>query len=419
MNQATSIDVLYLFQSIYTILIKPGAQQVHVGYIVNGLQRRGHRVRLAVLNGMQVVLANNLPVRQNNYRLVSRYGLSAKPLFQFAERGVRRAQSYLRIPYFALFDSWRVYETLHHTLRPGEVLHERHNILALGGAWVRQRSKRPYILELNADPLIELRVWQPPNHNIWEWYINYSYRKCLDTADRILAVSQPLRQHLINKWQVAPEKISVLPNGVDTNQFAPSDDQIATKESLGLNDRLVVVFVGGFYPWHASTELVESLVKVRATHPAVCLVMIGQGPRLADSKARAEALGLQDNIWFTGSIPHNEIPTWLSAADVAVAPYPDLGHELWFSPLKLFEYMATGLSIVASGSGQVSDIIHDGDNGLLVPPGDWDNFAEAIIRLLRDPSLRTHLGQQARRQAVEQHSWSGYIEQLEEIYRNV
>lgn len=414
------MDILYLFQDNYTTLSKPGAQQVHVGHIVNGLQHRGHKVRMAVMNGMGVFLADGLlNDREVDSHSASRFGLSGNPAFQLVERGVRRVQSELRLPYSALFDSWRMYETLLHNLRPGEVLHERYNLLALGGAWVRQRCRNPYILELNADPFIELRIWKPPEYKTWGWYTEYSYRKCLETADHILAVSKQLRQHLIEKWQVSAEKITVLPNGVDTNHFSPPMNKDDVKEKLGLADRPVVMFIGGFYPWHASLELVDCLVKVRVVHPSVCLVMVGQGPMLSNSQAQAEALGLQDHIYFTGSIPHTEIPLWLSAADVAVAPYPDLGRELWFSPLKLFEYMAVGVAIVASSSGQVSEILRDGESGLLVPPGDWGAFAEAIIRLLSDSKLRSCLGQNAHQQALEQHSWSGYIERLETIYRNV
>ena len=414
------MDILYLYQANFTTLIEPNAPQVHIGHIIKGLQQRGHQVRLAALNGTQVYLADGLPEgRDGDYDFASRNGLSGNPAFQLTERGVRRVQSRLRLPYFALFDSWRVYETLQRNMRPGEVLHERYNLLAMAGVWERRKSKRPYILELNADPFIEWQAWQRSKRGIWGLYAEHSYRKCLDTADQILTVSQPIRRHLVEKWQIPSEKINVLPNGVDTSRFAPPADRAAVKSKLGLADRPVVVFVGGFFPWHASPELVECMVKVRAAYPAVCLVMVGQGPMLVHSQARAEALGLQDNIRFTGSIPHAEIPIWLSAADIAVTPYPDLGRELWFSPLKLFEYMATGLSIIASGSGQVSEIIRDGENGLLIPPGDWGAFADAIIRLLGDPSLRAHLGHNARQLAVEQHSWSDYIEGLEAIYRKV
>lgn len=91
--------------------------------------------------------------------------------------------------------------------------------------------------------------------------------------------------------------------------------------------------------------------------------------------------------------------------------------EMWFSPLKLYEYMAAGKPIVASRCGQIANVIGDGVTGMLVEPGDKITFAHAINRLLDNPAERRRLGENARRQAVAHHSWMGYVRQLEAIYR--
>jgi glycosyltransferase involved in cell wall biosynthesis len=94
-------------------------------------------------------------------------------------------------------------------------------------------------------------------------------------------------------------------------------------------------------------------------------------------------------------------------------------HELWLSPLKLFEYMATGAAVVASGVGQVADVLQDGSNGLLVPPGDASAMAAAVRRLIDDAPLRSRLGRQAREDAVRKHSWEQYLSRLERLYQAV
>jgi glycosyltransferase involved in cell wall biosynthesis len=99
-----------------------------------------------------------------------------------------------------------------------------------------------------------------------------------------------------------------------------------------------------------------------------------------------------------------------------VLPYPELPGELWFSPLKLFEYMAAGKAIVASRAGQIAEILEDGQSGLLVAPGDVAAMGQAIVRLIADPALRQRLGDHARQQAVANHSWEQYIERLVQIY---
>ena len=107
---------------------------------------------------------------------------------------------------------------------------------------------------------------------------------------------------------------------------------------------------------------------------------------------RAAALGLAHAVQFTGRVPHGDVPSLLSAADIAVAPYPGLEQDLWFSPLKVFEYMATGLAIVATDVGQIRQVLRQDTSGLLVPPGDAASMAAALQRLLADDDLRRRSG---------------------------
>jgi starch synthase len=127
-------------------------------------------------------------------------------------------------------------------------------------------------------------------------------------------------------------------------------------------------------------------------------------------------LKLEKKVHITGYVAHEAMPTWLAAADVAVAPYPALPQELWFSPLKLYEYMAAGKAIVASAAGQIAEVIEDGHNGRLVRPGNVAELAQAIGELLDDPAGRQELGRAARQQAASQHSWQMYRQRLESLY---
>jgi glycosyltransferase involved in cell wall biosynthesis len=130
-------------------------------------------------------------------------------------------------------------------------------------------------------------------------------------------------------------------------------------------------------------------------------------------------LGLESAVIITGLAPQARVPQMLAAADIAVLPYPSLPRELWFSPLKLYEYMATGKAIVASRAGQIAEVIEDGHNGVLVTSGDVSELARALIGLLKNPAERARLGHNAHRQAVERHSWDQYVRRLEDLYLNV
>jgi len=103
--------------------------------------------------------------------------------------------------------------------------------------------------------------------------------------------------------------------------------------------------------------------------------------------------------------------------DVGVAPYPQKS-EFYFSPLKVYEYMAAGLAVVASRIGQLSELIEDGTNGLLCPPGDALALAAAIDRLRRDPELRLSLGNAARRAVLREHTWEAVVRQVIDLARD-
>ena len=205
-----------------------------------------------------------------------------------------------------------------------------------------------------------------------------------------------------------------MPNGVDVRLFRPdaeARDRVRTR--LGVGASPVIVFAGGFFGWHDVSTLLDAFAQVLAGHPDARLLLIGDGGERQRMMDRARHLGLAHAVQFTGRVPHGDVPSLLSAADIAVAPYPVLEQDLWFSPLKVFEYMATGLAIVATDMGQIHQVLRQDTSGLLVPPGDAASMAAALQRLLADAELRRRLGEQARRDAVQKHSWDQYLDTLE------
>jgi glycosyltransferase involved in cell wall biosynthesis len=126
--------------------------------------------------------------------------------------------------------------------------------------------------------------------------------------------------------------------------------------------------------------------------------------------------GLRQSVILTGKVDYQTIPEYLSAADICVALYPELPAEMWFSPLKLFEYMAAGKAIVASRVGQVAEVIEHNRSGMLADVGDIGGTAELIVSLLKDADKCRLLGMNAYQQALARHSWQRYAEGLENIY---
>ena len=177
-----------------------------------------------------------------------------------------------------------------------------------------------------------------------------------------------------------------------------------------------MIFVGGFYPWHALDLLLESFALTLQQKPDARLVLVGDGRSRAAVERKAVQMGIRQSLIFTGEVQHEHIPGMLSMADVAVAPFEPFFPGKGGSALKVFEYMAAGKAIVATRTGQIAEVIRDGENGLLVDPYDVNGFAKGLIRLLSNPAERAWLGQNARQEAVKEHSWENYIKQLERIY---
>jgi glycosyltransferase involved in cell wall biosynthesis len=335
------------------------------------------------------------------------------------ESGVRRLQRSMRLPYFAFFDAYRFYEACLRCLPSFDLCHEHNGLFCVGAALACRRLGIPYVLTFSADPLFERALGGKPLRGLHKWVAAEEARLTYRLARRIICVSEPAKNHLIETWQVDPEKVVVMPNGVDVELFRPDHDPRPICAELGLDGEPVITFVGGFQHWHGIDRLIESFANVLLEIPQAKLLLVGDGRARQAVEYKIDELGVRRAVIVTGMVPQVRVPEMLAAADIAVLPYPQLPRPLWFSPLKLYEYMAAGKAIVASRDGQIAQVIRHGHTGLLVDPGDVDGLAQAMIELLRDPTARERLGQNARQQAVERHSWAEYIKRLEQIYRSV
>jgi glycosyltransferase involved in cell wall biosynthesis len=175
-----------------------------------------------------------------------------------------------------------------------------------------------------------------------------------------------------------------------------------------------VGFAGTLKPWHGLETLAEAFGIAQQADPAFRLLIVGDGPRrsiLEEALARAPH---PERVIFTGALDPGRMPGMLASMDVAAAPYDDLP-GFYFSPLKLFEYMACGRASVASAVGQIPEIIRHGATGLLCPPGDAGALAGALLRLRREPALRADIGNAARAYVTRNHTWDATARRVFEI----
>jgi len=391
---------------------------------MRGLQQAGHEVTLLALQGRQVLCTKDLQVFKSDKLPASHYarlGLSGTALFKRFESSVRRLQSELHLPYLALFDSYRMVEAGCKNLKGFDLIHERFNLLALGGAWASRKLGIPFVLEVNADLLEQRKFKGIPERGLRRLFAVWATRMCFNAAAKIICISAGLKDHLSSKWNIEESKLTVLPCAADVEAFGPNYNSELVRRGLGLTTEPVVIWVGGFYPWHDLDLLLESFTQVLQRHPNARLVLVGDGQTRPSVARKVLNNGLRHAVIMTGAIAHTSVPEMLSIADVAVVPSAPVPASRGGTgtPLKLFEYMAAGKAIVATALNQAAEVIQDGHNGLLVEAGDVNGFAEAMLTLLNDSVERDRLGQNARRHAVEQYSWEQYTRRLEEIYLNV
>lgn len=421
---SSRLNIAHLFQESGIRFCEPQAAQLHIYQTIHGLQRAGHEVTLLALQGRQVLYTKDLQVFKNDQLPASQYGqlgLSGTDLFKRFESGVRRLQTALRLPYLALFDSYRTAEAGSINLKGFDLLHERFNLLALGGAWASRKLGIPLVLEVNADLLAQRKFKGNPERGLRRLFALWTTRICFNTAAKIICISASLKDHLSTTWNIEDSKLIVLPCAADVDTFGHNLNSESVRRSLCLTDEPVVMWVGGFYPWHDLDLLLNSFTLVLPKYPNAKLVLVGDGQTRPLVERRIQENGLQQSVIMTGAIAYIDVPDMVSIADIAVVPSALVSASRGGTgtPLKLFEYMAAGKAIVATAVNETAEVIQAGQNGLLVEPGDVNGFANAMLTLIDDPMERNRLGQNARRQAIEQYSWEEYTRRLEEIYLDV
>jgi glycosyltransferase involved in cell wall biosynthesis len=227
----------------------------------------------------------------------------------------------------------------------------------------------------------------------------------------IVVLTSFLRQRFLDMG-FSSDQVIVLPDGVDLDLFEglPSKDDCRRRLGLPLG-RPIIGYIGRFRTLEMEKgipELVEAMRGLSSVNGAEPLLLCVGGPMDAVPAYLELARRIsipQDRLRFVDRVPNTEVPYWIRAFDVALAPFPWADHYAYFmSPLKLFEYMAAGVPILATDLPSIREVLRHGENAWLVPPGDPKALAEGIRHLLENPDLAERLAQQARKD-VRQYTW--------------
>ena len=289
-----------------------------------------------------------------------------------------------------------------------ELIIERYYNFGGEGVFAASRLGLPAVLEVNA-PVVDYPG--SPKARVDRALVIEPMRRWRDRICRRVDLFVTTIADILPPW-VDRRRVLEIEWGADVEHFRP--DVMPTPFARD-PQRIQCVFAGAFRSWHGVVHLSAALARLHAAGDHRCgAVFIGDGPeRAATERAARDVPG----IVFTGAIAHDRLPAALAAADIGVAPFDPVRHGplrlgFYWSPLKIFEYMAAGLPVVAPALPRLTRLVEHGREGLLYDPLEPRALDHALIALA-DPGIRRRMGAAARARVVSEFSWTAHCAKLD------
>ena len=235
--------------------------------------------------------------------------------------------------------------------------------------------------------------------------VQFAERYLISVADQVVVASTPIEEFA---QRAGAKHVTLVPNGVDESSFR--NGHFPKLES---NPR--VMYVGRFERWAGIDTMIDSAPIVLKSFPRVEFLVVGDGSLRKELLAAIYDKGLASKVRMFGPIAHSDVPKLISTADVGVIPFKGRVAGDAALPVKLFEFMAVGVPIVASDTTGIRDVITNGLNGLLAKPGSEEELANGIIRLIANRRLAEEISQRALRDIHSKYSWSTLSPMFESV----
>lgn len=368
----------------------------HVAELTRALRRRGAEVRILAMRVEEDVGPDQLPAPVIELAS-SRTARSVRDLL-FADARTERQHARTSETFGLVLNQLIAAELdrLHRDWRI-DAVYERYSLWSYAAAAFTRTHRIPHLLEVNSPLRQEQQRYRtldnPAAAADLESYL-------LRGASHVIVPASALRCYAIVRG-ARPASVRVMPNAADPELFH-RNGRARPPEGNGF----VIGFLGTLKPWHGVEDLVRAFRHLHRRHSGYRLLIAGDGPLRSSLERALRQHGLQRAATFTGEVEHRQVPELLGRMDVGTAPYPHLP-RFYFSPLKIFEYMAAGVPVVASDIGQIREVLRHERTALLHGPGRIRSLAACIETLRLQPRLAAHLAAEARRLQRTRFTWDG------------
>ncbi|MGA9421293.1 MAG: glycosyltransferase [Rhodanobacteraceae bacterium] len=283
------------------------------------------------------------------------------------------------------------------------LIYERYSLYLCATVWQARRQGIPIILEINDSalvPRVRPLILKSLARRIERW--------CLRNCTGLVFISTCFRDIAERAYGDISRSV-VSPNAADIGRFDPARfDRETLRAARGITDGIVCGYVGGFVHWHGIAEFVSRIAPQMASAPHLTLLLVGAGADLAAVRSVVAEHELSGRILTPGRVDHAEVPEWIACMDYAVLP----NSNEYGSPMKLFEFMAMGVAVVAPDYAPIAEVIADGDTGWLFPKGQVDMCVRRVLDMSARQDDLAKVGHTARAYIARERQWRNNAEQL-------
>ena len=243
--------------------------------------------------------------------------------------------------------------------------------------------------------------------------------KVFKKADAITCICEGLRQDIVGRGYNS-NKIFVIPNAVDIAHFTPNterDKELAQKWQL--NKAPVIGFIGSFYAYEGLDLLLQAVVKIKQHQPDIKVLLVGGGSEETKLRALVESLNIQQQVIFTGRVPHQEVQKYYSLIDILVYPRKSSRITELVTPLKPLEAMALQQIFIASDVGGHHELIKEGETGYLFKAGDIEALANKILTVFEHRTDWLKIREAGRHYVETERNWQTSVANYKEVYKSL